>query len=47
LNDGDITLGDAMGDGPEDEMLENSGDIGLIDKDEDALEDLTEQVQHQ
>jgi len=47
LNDGNIMMGDAMGDGPEDEMLENSGDIGLIDEDEDAPEDLTEQVQHQ
>jgi hypothetical protein len=46
-NDGDITMGDPVGDESEDEMLENSGDIGLIDKDEDALEDLMEQVQHQ
>ena len=46
LNDGDITMGDAVGDGSEDEM-ENSGDIGLIDEDEDAPEYLTEQVQHQ
>ena len=41
LNDGDITMGDAVGDGSEDEM-ENSGDIGLIDEDEDAPEYLTE-----
>ncbi|EDR15496.1 uncharacterized protein LACBIDRAFT_321367 [Laccaria bicolor S238N-H82] len=47
LNDGDITMGDAVGDGSGDEMLENGGDIGLIDEDEDALENLTEQVEHQ
>jgi hypothetical protein len=47
LNDGDITMGDAVADGLEDGTLNNSGDIGLIDEDEDAPEDLTEQVQHQ
>jgi hypothetical protein len=46
-NDGDIAMGDAVGDGSEDAMSESSGDIGLIDEDEDAPEDLTEQVQQQ
>ena len=47
LNDGGVTMGDAVGDGSEDKMSENSGNIRLIDEDEDVLEDLTEQVQHQ
>ena len=47
LNDGDIMMGDVVGDGSEDETLENSGHIRLIDEDEDAPEDLTEQAQHQ
>ena len=47
LNNGDITMGDAEGDGSEDGALNNSGDIGLIDEDEDAPEDLKQQVQHQ
>jgi len=45
--DGDITMGDAVGDNLEDETLGNSGDIGLIDEGDDTPEDLTEQVQHQ
>ena len=36
-----------MGDSSEDETLGISGNIGLIDEDDDAPEDLTEQVQHQ
>ncbi|KIJ96064.1 hypothetical protein K443DRAFT_58662, partial [Laccaria amethystina LaAM-08-1] len=47
LNDGDITMGDAVGDMSEDETPEDSGDIRLINEDEDAPEDLIEQVQHQ
>lgn len=46
-NDGDIRMGDAVGDSLEDDILGNSDDIGLIDEDDDAPEDLTEQVRHQ
>ena len=38
LDDGDIMMGDAVGGGSEDEMSENSGDIRLIDEDEDVPE---------
>jgi len=41
-NDGDISMADAIGDG-----IDLGGDIELIDGDDDAPEDLTEQVQHQ
>jgi len=46
-NDGDITMGDAEGDGEEDEMPGTCSDIQLIDDDDDAPEDLTEQAQQQ
>ena len=46
-NDGDITMGDAMGDCAEDEMLSTRGDVQLIDEDDDAPENLTEQVEDQ
>jgi len=46
-DDGDVTMGDAVGNGLEDKTSENSGNISLIDEDEDAPEDLTEQVQQQ
>ncbi len=46
-NDGDITMGDAVGGGEEDEMLGTGGDVRLIDDDDDTPEDLTAQVQQQ
>jgi hypothetical protein len=46
-NDGDITMGDAAGDGEEEVPGTTSSGIQLIDDDDDAPEDLTEQAQQQ
>ena len=45
--DGDITMGDTVGDGEEDEMLGTRSDVRLIDDEDDTPEDLTAQVQQQ
>jgi hypothetical protein len=49
-NDGDITMGDAVGDSAEDKTLLGTGghsDIQLIDEEDNTPEDLTKQVQCQ